>query len=272
MLPVSSSVVDFGDDEDGTKDLIEIIVFMGTLFIIYMVTIIYGQQVCTEVSTEKSSKLVEQLLVSVTPYGLVSGKVLGVITASIIQFFTWIVSVIAGVLVGDGLAAATYKDYKSVVKLVKDTAKSFFGDVAFEPEAIVITILLFLAAIVFYLAIAGFAGSFVTKPENASNVTMIFMLPIIASFMIVLFDVTGHEGDVSAYLHYIPFTAAMITPGTMLVGSISVLTGLISLALLCLGSVIMLYLGAKVYKGLLFFGGEKLTPSIIMKAIKAKNK
>lgn len=270
MLPVTSTVVNFGDDEDGTKDIIEIIVFMGTIFIIYMVTIIYGQQVCTDVSIEKSSKLVEQLLVSVTPYGLVSGKVLGIITSSLIQFAIWIASIIGGVLVGDSLAASSYEGYKSIIKSLKDIVKGFFGDVALEPEAIVIAILLFLAAIVFYLAIAGFAGAFVTKPENAANVQIIFMLPIIISFFVVLTNVANNEGEVAAIFHYIPFTAAMITPGTMLVGSISVVTGLISFALLCLGSVLFLYLGAKVYKALLFFGGEKVTPKVLMKALRKK--
>lgn len=271
LIPVTSTVVDFGEDEDGMKEIIEIIVFLGTLMIIYMVTLIYGQQICTEVSIEKSSKLVEQLLVSVSPYGLVSGKVLGVITTSLLQFLIWIGCILGGVFGGDAIANMIYDDYVSKLKGLIDAVKPMFGEMAFEPVSIVVAVVLLLTGLAFYLVLAGFAGSFVTKPENATNVQVIFIFPILISFFITLFSITETEGKVANYLHFIPFTSSMVTPASMFVGSIPVWMGLVSFAISAFCTVLILYLAAKIYKGLLFFGGNKLTPSVIMRAIKSKN-
>ncbi|MDD6102355.1 MAG: ABC transporter permease [Clostridiales bacterium] len=270
LIPVKSSVIDFGDDDDGIKEIVEIVCFFVVLMLIYFVTLTYGQQVCTEVSIEKSSKLVEQLLISVKPYGLVAGKVLGVITTSIIQFVIWFASVFAGIFGGDYAAGVIYEGYESRVKSVLNLLKSLFGGMAFEPQSIALAIILIFAGLTFYLTLAGFAGSFVTKPENATNVQTIFVFPIVISFFVVLFAMVDSEGKVPYLLHFIPFTSAMITPASVFIGNIPLWMGLLSLALTAVGVCVLMFLAAKIYKGLLFFAGEKVSLKTIIKAVKSK--
>lgn len=266
LLGVDYNVTDFGDEEiDIGKEIVTIIVVMLFLFVVYMMVLLYGQQICSEVSMEKTSKLVEQLLVSVTPYGLVSGKILAVISASIIQFVIWVAAILVGIFGGDMAAALVYEGYESKISLYLNYLKDWFGDMAFGVDTVIMAVLLMLAGLVFYLVIAGLAGSMVTKPEDASNVQMIFVLPLIVSFMAVLFSLIENEGFVSAAYHFIPFTSAMVTPGAVLLGDVSVWFGLLSLAVSIVGSVLLLLLAAKVYKSLLFYTGKKISLKGIFK-------
>lgn len=60
-----------------------------TFFMLYMVILIYGQQVLQGVLEEKSSRTVEVMLSSVRPAELMGGKLLGVCGASLAQLAIW---------------------------------------------------------------------------------------------------------------------------------------------------------------------------------------
>lgn len=273
IVPVTYEVLSFDSDEDGMKDIIEIVVLMGIMFVLYFVMLLYGVQICTEVTLEKNSKLVEQLLVSVTPYGLVSGKIIAVIFASLMQFVIWIVSLIGGIFGGDYIAEMVYKGYESKLDYIIDVIKTLFGSVAFDIPAVIMAIVVILLGIVFYLVIAGFAGSFVTKPEDASSVQVIFVLPIVISFLAIISNVAGAEGEITSQaFFYIPFTAAMIAPGAILLGKFSVLGGVVSAVILLVCTIVLMVLAAKVYKALLFYSGKKLGIKTIIQMLSREKK
>lgn len=269
LLGVTYSVTDFGDEEEEMgKEIVTIVVVMLFLFVVYMMVLMYGQQICTEVSIEKTSKLVEQLLMSVTPYGLVSGKILGVIASSIIQFLIWVISVLLGIFGGDKISALIYEGYESKLSVYMDYLSNWFGEMAFGVDAIILSVLLMVTGLVFYLIIAGVAGSMVTKPEDASNVQVVFVMPLIVAFFFVMFAIMSGEGSVAMIYHLIPFTSAMVTPGAVLLGDASMWLGLVSLLINVIGSALLLLLAAKVYKALLFYTGKLFS----LKAMFKKNK
>lgn len=261
LLGVEYSVTDIGDEEetDFGKSMVQMAVMFIFLMVVYFMILMYGQQICSEVSIEKTSKLVEQLLVSVTPYGLVSGKILAIITSSIIQFLIWIIAAIMGVCGGDMLSSMIYSGYESKISVYMGYISDWFGEMAFSPVSIVLAVLIVIVGLVFYLIIAGVAGSMVTKPEDASNVQIVFVMPLLIAFFIIIFAMTSGDGDLSLLYHLIPFTAAMVTPGAVLLGDVSILVGIISLIITVAGCVVLLYVAARVYKALLFFTGKKVS-------------
>ena len=182
----------------------------------------------------------------------------------------WVVSIVVG-LFGGSFAAELIHDLKqSRVRFYMDTLGEWFENSGFSVPAIILAILLLIMGLVFYLVLAGLAGSFVTKPEEASNVQTIFFLPMIISFFVVLPAITSGEGSIALIYNMIPFTAAMSAPGTVLIGNLSIAAACISLLIMIVCAVLFLILAARIYKGLLFFNGEKLTPKIIWGIIKGK--
>ena len=80
------SVSDAGEAESVGVYLIRY--FAPAIFglVLYFLLLFYGQNINREVSTEKTSKLMETLLTSLHPYGLLSGKVFAVVAIAMQQF------------------------------------------------------------------------------------------------------------------------------------------------------------------------------------------
>lgn len=64
-------------------------------FLLYMVTLLYGQQVMNGVLEEKSSRIVEVILASVRPIELLLGKLLGIGLAGLTQLVVWLTTMAA---------------------------------------------------------------------------------------------------------------------------------------------------------------------------------
>lgn len=258
LVPVVYGVSDFTEDGKNKEALIYSVVY-AVMLTIYMMVIFYGMQICSEVSQEKITKLVEQLLVSVTPYGLVSGKILAVILTSILQFAGWILCVFAGVFAGDFLCGTFYEGYESSITMVLSMIKSVLDGYDMEPAAIVLGIGLMIFGLIFYLVIAGVAGSMINRPDEAGSMQTLFMAPVVISFFFILYLLGNGVSGIGVIWYILPFTGAMLTPGAVLVGTVSIPFGLLCMAVCILGSGLLLWFAAKAYKALLFYSGNKLT-------------
>ncbi len=64
-------------------------------FLLYMVTLLYGQQVMNGVLEEKSSRIVEVILATVRPIELLLGKLLGIGLAGLTQLLVWLTTMAA---------------------------------------------------------------------------------------------------------------------------------------------------------------------------------
>ena len=70
------------------KSTVNYIVVYVTMFVMYMVILMYGNSIAQNVVMEKESKLMDTMLVSVKPQALVFGKMLGILAAGFLQLFT----------------------------------------------------------------------------------------------------------------------------------------------------------------------------------------
>ena len=64
-------------------------------FVIYMFVTMFGNMVMTSVINEKSNKIVEVIVSSVKPFDLMIGKILGVASVALTQFFIWVILTLA---------------------------------------------------------------------------------------------------------------------------------------------------------------------------------
>lgn len=84
-----SSVSVTADGESKQDDAIPFAMAFVLIMIIYMMVLMYGNHTLTAVIEEKSSRMVEILLSSVSPSNLMLGKVLGIGLAGLTQFAIW---------------------------------------------------------------------------------------------------------------------------------------------------------------------------------------
>ena len=272
LLPVETSIQEIaedgstGDEVDDTRMIIGIICIFVFVMLVYFMVLIYGVQICSDVPTEKTSKLVEQMLLSVTPTALVSGKILSMICSCIIQFIIWVLSIVAGIVLGNNVAMSVYDSDASVVSLAIEMLGKWFNGIGFSIPSIIMMVVLTCLGLIFYLLLAGISGSALSKPEAAGNVQAIFVLPLVISFLTLLYATDFISGNYNIPLIYnlIPFTAALSAPASVLLGTLSIPMAIVSALITIAVSFLLLYLAAKIYKGLLFFNGKKIKPKDII--------
>ena len=260
ILPVSYSITPFGEENaSDMKEIIEIVVVLAMLVILYMMVLLYGQQICQNVSIEKTSKLMETLLISLDPEALVTGKILAVITSCIMQFLVWVISLFAGLFAGNVICIKLLELESGPLTEIVNKISDAFNGAGFSQVQIILCIISAVFGLVFYLMLAGLAGSMVSKPEEAGNMQSVYIIPLIISYFLTIAMVTKGAGHVATAYYFIPFTSTMLAPGAILRGELSCASGIVSNLVVFVCAVIMMWVAARVYKGMMFFSGKKLT-------------
>ncbi|HHV12203.1 MAG TPA: ABC transporter permease [Clostridiales bacterium] len=269
LKPVATSYSDIGETQSVIAFVVRMIAPMVFGFVLYMMLILYGQTVSKSVSIEKTSKLVETLLTSIHPYALITGKVLAATTMAVMQFVIWIASGIIGLYGGSLVAQQLYPEYKNSVITIVQFLRDNIGETAMTIPSVILAIIVFCIGFLFYCVISGMAGCMVSKPEDTSTTQTLFVFPILISWLVCyLAPVMGNE-TLTAVIRYIPFTIPFCIPSEMITGTIGYVQGLISLLILAAGSLLVIMLSARIYKGLILYTGEKINLKLIGNIIKA---
>lgn len=251
----------FEGEDDGSfgQVMLEMLVPMFFTLALYIMIILYGQSVAKSVISEKSSKLMEFLLVTIKPYGLIAGKVLAMFCIALLQFCLFLLCGIGGFLLGNTLAGNLFPGYSNpiltILKFMSDN-----GIFAFTPAAILLSVLGIALAFLFYCSLAGAVSSSITSTENLSSGMSMFMLPVVISFLATYMASMYSSKLLLTALQFIPFTAAFLVPSHILIGSISISEGILPLLVMALCTFLMILLTGKLYKARVFYRGKSSGP------------
>ncbi len=217
-----------GSAESGSF-LVEFASVYGTVFIILLMVSFSGQQLVRSLLDEKTNRIIEILLSSVTPMELMSGKLIGLGGLGLLQASFWLLFAWIG---------ASFSQ----------TEVTVFSSIH----------LIFLYAMLGYLLFASIMiglGSLATTEQEAQTmtgyVTMLATLPFILLFVII----ENPEGTITKVCSYIPF----LTPAVMSARIALMMPHwseiLISVVLLILSIIACLWASAKLFTvGMLTYG------------------
>lgn len=270
LKPVMTSFAKIGENTSIIATVVKMIAPMIFGLVLYMMLLLYGQNISKSISTEKTSKLMETLLTSIHPYALIAGKVLAISSMAVLQFVSWILAAVVGLYGGNAIASAIYPEHQNSALQIIDYLKDNIGETAMSLPAVVLAILIFCVGFLFYCVLAGLAGSMVSKPEEASNTQGLFVFPIVISWAFSYFaPIAGSEGTLTI-IRLVPFTIPFTVPADLLTGSMGLGQGLLSLAVLLVFSLLVIMLSARLYKGLVLYTGQKLSLKTLGNILRAK--
>jgi len=211
------------------------------IFALYMVILLYGQMVATNVATEKSSRAMEVLVTSAKPTSMMFGKVL----ASCIAGFSQLVLVF-------GTAIALYNVNKAA--LSNPLISSIFD---IPIELFIYLIVFFVLGFLIYAFMFGAIGSTASKLEDINTSVMPITFLFIIAFMVVMFSMSSGSVDNTAMLicSYIPFTSPMAMFTRICMSTVVWYEIAVSIVILILSTVGIGVLSAKIYRvGVLLYG------------------
>ena len=225
------------------------------IFALYMVILLYGQMVATNVATEKSSRAMEVLITSAKPTAMMFGKVL----ASCIAGFTQLVLVF-------GTAILLYNVNKEA--LSNPLIASIFD---IPVELFIYLIIFFVLGFLIYAFLYGAIGSTASKLEDINTSVMPITFLFIIAFMVVIFSMTSGSIDNAAMLvcSYIPFTSPMAMFTRICMSTVAWYEIAISIAILIGSTVGIGILSAKIYRvGVLLYGTPPKISTILKTVFK----
>ncbi len=225
------------------------------IFALYMVILLYGQMVATNVATEKSSRAMEVLVTSTKPTSMMFGKVL----ASCIVGFAQLVLVF-------GSAILFYNVNKE--QLSNPLVASIFD---IPVELFVYMIVFFILGFLIYAFMFGAIGSTASKLEDINTSVMPITFLFIIAFIVVVFSMSSGTIDNAAMklCSYIPFTSPMAMFTRICMSTVAWYEIAISIVILIASTVGIGVLSAKIYRvGVLLYGTPPKIGTILKTVLK----
>lgn len=224
------------------------------IFALYMVILLYGQMVATNVATEKSSRAMEVLVTSAKPTSMMFGKVLASCIAGLVQ----LVAIFGSALVFYNINKSALGDNVII--------QSIFN---IPVDLFVYMLVFFILGFLIYAFLYGAIGSTASKLEDINTLVMPITFLFIIAFFVVIFSMTSGSVDtvLMKICSYIPFTSPMAMFTRICMSAVAWYEIVISIGIL-IGSVIGIgILAAKIYRVGVHLYGTPPKLSTIMKTV-----
>jgi ABC-2 type transport system permease protein len=152
----------------GARDRIRQVAPMVFVYILWISIFSISQGLMLSTIEEKSTRISEVLLSSVSPVQLMSGKILGVAATGLMTITTWVISAFVAI--------------KYLPRLMGATTTTDFSVIVTDPVYMASFVIYFLLGYLFYAAILMGIGSVVNTIQEAQAL----MMPVMMSMMLPL--------------------------------------------------------------------------------------
>lgn len=226
------------------------------IFALYMVILLYGQMVATNVATEKSSRAMELLVTSAKPTAMMFGKVLASCIAGLIQ----LVAIFGSALLFYNINKAAWGDNMII--------QSIFN---IPIDLFVYMLVFFILGFLIYAFLYGAIGSTASKLEDINTSVMPITFLFIIAFIVVVFSMSSGELDTTLMkvCSYIPFTSPMAMFTRLCMSTVAWYEIAVSITILVGATVGIGILSAKIYRvGVLLYGTPPKIGTIIKTVFK----
>lgn len=249
--------------------------FSYTILMAGLLLIMIGSSsVADAVVTEKSTRVIEYLLINIKPMAIVFGKILAAVTMVLLELAAVLTGLVGSVIVNGFL----YPSENGTFAL-PSMVESFLNGSMFEKTTlpgIIVAVLIFLLGVVFYGFVAGIAGASVSRVEDTQEGMKLFtMVSIIgaylALFLIISESTSGSDfGVLTNVVYLLPLSSPFIIPEYLILGKVSLIMGLLALAIMVVSIILMLILVSNIYGALIYHRGAPLKLKDIIGITKAE--
>jgi ABC-2 type transport system permease protein len=214
----------------------------------YISLLLYGVQVMSSVIEEKSSRIIEVLVSSLTPFELLMGKVIGVGAVGLLQLGIWAGT---GLYITKSLARPAV----DVTAGGADAAQAGFNMPNVTPDLIVVILVFFLLGFFLYSGLYAAIGSMCsTQQEAQQSATPVTM--IVVTGMIFMFSLINEpSGTVARVVTFIPFFTPLVIPVRYAISPLPLAEVALGALVLIVSIVGVVWLAGRIYRvGILSYG------------------
>ena len=215
-------------------------------FLLYIALLLYGTQVMGSVVEEKSNRIMEVLVSSLSPFELMFGKVVGVGSVALLQLGIW-----------TGSAKLLTSQRVAIAGLLGASPSAAMGMPIPTISGTLLVVYLTFFVLGFFLysaAYAAVAATVSTQPE-AQQAAMPVSLCIVAGLMLMFGLLDEPNGTLARTMSMIPLFAPFVTPVRYSLSPLPLSEVLASAGVTALGVVAVAWVAGRIYRvGILMYG------------------
>lgn len=249
----------YAEEAAGKMNLTGYVLGLVMTFVMFFAVYYYGYGVAMSVASEKTSRVMETLIISARPSRILVGKCLAMGAVGLLQLGGLLAFGLTcyGILMPDGFQ-------------INGIEISLSG---FGVETIFVLILYFILGYALYAVMNSVCGAAVSKIEDLNSVMMPVSVVAIVGFYLGYFTSVAGGGSnaLSKLALYLPISSPFAVPFKILTGDITTPELFISMAILAVSIVIIAALSAQIYSASVMHYGNPLKWKEIRKN-KANNK
>lgn len=235
------SLESLAGNQDNSVQTLILVYIVG--FILYIAVMLFSTMVAQDIAVEKSSRVMEILLTTITPVQHLIGKIVGI------------------GLVGVTQAAAIFGDSTGVFDFLSEGKNS---------QAIILAVICFVLGYLLYSVTAAILGSVVSSVQEVQQLMYILIIPLfIAMFMVMILATGLGSNQATIISSYIPYLSPIVMYARYMLGDASLNAFAVAMGINLVFTMILAFLGKSVYQGGVFiYSGDKLI-NVFKKAFKS---
>lgn len=234
-----------------TNNMLTFFVPYGVMLIFYTVIMSSASLMLTSVNTEKKNRLLEILMVSVTPVQMLTGKIIALGLAGLLQTLVWTASGIA---------------------LLRLAGQSFNLPAAFQlsPSILIWGVLFFLLGYTIYASLMAGVGALAPDLREASQATTVVVLPLIIPLLMLTAIINDPNGGIATGLSLFPLTAPVTIMTRLAAGTVPLWQILLSALLMALTAWLVLWATAGMFRAQTLLSGQRFSLKLFFRSLAGK--
>ncbi len=217
------------------------------VFTLYMVVLLYGQQIMHSVIEEKTSRVIEVVISSVRPFHLMLGKIIGICSVGLTQFLLWIGAVVFLLTYAGAFLPIADAGLPNI-------PISFF----------LFFLLFFILGYFLYAAMYAAIGAMVNSEQEAQQLQFFVISFLILGIVMMMPIIKAPDSSLAVVLSTIPFISpiTMFLRITVQMPPISQLA--LSIGLLVVTIIATVWVVSRIYRiGILMYGKRPNLPEVM---------
>jgi len=216
---------------------------LGLLFILYLSIIIASQSVMASVAEEKTSRIAELLVATISPVSLLTGKTLAAAMLALLQIVVWLSTAL--LLFPHAAASAA----------LPGSPDALPADLPISAEVLSAFVVFFVIGFLEYATIYAAAASLISRTEDLGSVSTPVVLPAVAAFLVAQFAAIAPNAPFSIAMSFVPFVSPFVMFARVAVSSVPSWEVGTAMLVNAVAAVACFYVAGKIYRvGMLLYG------------------
>lgn len=261
-------------------------------FLIYLFIFMFGSQVMRGVLEEKTSRIIEVIISSVTPFQLMMGKIIGIGLTGLTQFVAWLiltfgisafaqqvllpdkpVSKTEQVVPGNIMDAGAVESETVQTASGRDGLNNVFRQLGQVNYFLIIGgfLFYFLGGYILYGSLFAAIGAASDNETDTQQFMLPVTIPLIIGLLIMINTFLNPSGKLAVWFSIIPFTSPIVMMARIPFGLPPAPQIISSVVLLILTFMACTWLAGKIYRTGILMYGKKVSYKELWKWIRYRN-